>query len=105
MALTAVEQAQVDQLKKFIGDAIGTYTDEQLIALLTASDSFTVASNIWSEYAASTATLIDMSEGSSSRKLGSLYAQAQKMSAHFADLVPVSAAVAGATTTSKISRP
>jgi len=96
VALSADQQAQVDQLKKLLGAAVGNYTDDQLWALIVAAGGSlnSVAGDIWGEYAASTATLIDMKEGSSTRNLGDLYDQALKMSAHFknladGDLLPI----------------
>ena len=86
MALTTEQQIQVDALKRLLGASIGTYTDEQLWALIQAGTPInTIAATIWTEYAASVATLIDVSEGSSSRKLGSLYKQALEMAKSLTD--------------------
>uniref|UniRef100_A0AAU6R6I5 Head-to-tail adaptor n=1 Tax=Micrococcus phage Kurnik TaxID=3092208 RepID=A0AAU6R6I5_9CAUD len=107
MAYTPEQQAQIEALKRMLGGALGSYTDEQLFALISSGSSLTlIASNIWGEYAAETATLVDMSEGNSRRQLGDLYEQGMKMSLYFKGLAESEAP--GATTVSttrKIVRP
>ena len=57
-----------------------TYTDSQLYALLdSVGNQFEIAYRIWTEKAAATAGLVDISEGGSSRKMGDLFEQALEM--------------------------
>ena len=104
MALTEDQQTQVDALKRKLGEA-NTYTDDQLWVLIQTSPTLNaVASIIWGEYAASTATLVTMAEGSSRRNLGDLYTQATKMSLYFAGLDSAVAPTEGRTRTARIVR-
>lgn len=83
MALTVIEQAAVNALKKLIGYT--AYTDDELWAFLSAvgASQNGVAALIWSQKAAGTADLIDIKEGSSTRNLSQLSANATKMAAYF----------------------
>ena len=87
MALTPEQAAQVALLKTYAGDAVGTLTDDQLYELIAAQGNVQLAAgSLWSSYAAKHANLIDVSEGSSSRKLSNIYSQALKMADHFQEL-------------------
>lgn len=62
-----------------------TYTDEALAARIDAAGSLDlVAYEIWTEKAAKASSLVDISEGGSSRKMGDLQEQALRMAATFA---------------------
>lgn len=106
MALTE-EDLQVAQLKNLIGGAIGEYTDSQLWNMIqTGGTMNSIAARVWSEYAASTAVLVTVSEGSSRRQLGDLFKQAQSMAQYFRSLDEEdSPAVTGITQTMPIRRP
>lgn len=106
MALTADQQSQVDALKRLLGGALQNYSDDQLWALISSGATLNaIASQIWAEYAAATATLVNMSEGSSRRELGNLYNQAQKMSLYFRGLDANTDPTLGRTITRPIVRP
>jgi hypothetical protein len=62
------------------------YTDPDLSARLDAAggNANLVAYEVWTEKAAATAGMVDVSEGGSSRKMGDLYEQALSMAANFA---------------------
>lgn len=81
--MTPEDQAKVNALKKLIGTT--TYVDEQLLAILTSlADSINAAAaQIWTEKMSSTATLIDVKEGSSTRNLSDLHKNAGSMAAYF----------------------
>lgn len=105
MALTIPQQERVDALKRMLGDAAEGLTDEQLWALIASGLTFNaIASEIWTQYAAKTATLIDMSEGSSRRNLGDIYEQALRMAQFFRDADINDPSVTGRTRTRRIVR-
>lgn len=61
-------------------DDIAPYDDAALSTLLdNSTNSFLIAYEIWTQKAAATAGLVDVSEGGSSRKMGDLYEQALSM--------------------------
>ena len=108
MALTQEQFLAVEDLKRLVNaSVVGNLTDDDLYAILASVDSDTnlAASRLWGMYAAATATLVDVAEGSSRRQLGDLYEQALKMSAHFAEVsVMASSADAAGSSTSYIRR-
>ncbi len=64
------------------------YTDEMLGARIDASsDLRSLASDIWLEKSARYASMVDVREGNSDRKLSQLHAQASKMAASYAGSV------------------
>lgn len=80
--------AALDSLKRLIGEH--TLSDDQLKAILEATKredgSYNVnaaARDVWLQKAAGYAELVDVTEGSSSRKLSSLYSQALAMAGRF----------------------
>lgn len=80
--------AALDSLKLLIGEH--TLSDDKLKVLLEANKnpdgSYNVnaaARDVWLQKAAGYAELVDVTEGSSSRKLSSLYSQALAMAARF----------------------
>lgn len=82
---TAIE---VQALRLLIAeDTKDTYSDEALATRLDAASGSadTVAYQVWTEKAAATAGLVDISEGGSSRKMGDLYEQAINMAKVFAE--------------------
>jgi hypothetical protein len=61
-------------------DTQDPYTDAELGVMLdAAANQYVVAYEIWTNKAAATAGLVDISEGGSSRKMGDLYEQALSM--------------------------
>lgn len=80
-------------------DDIAPYTDAALSDRIDAAGSLDeLAYQIWLEKAAAAASLVDISEGGSSRKQGDLYEQYLSMAGNFADRV-TSGAPPGATRT------
>jgi len=80
--------SEVQALRLLIAeDDEATYSDINLAARLDASSGSadSVAYQIWTEKAAATAGLVDISEGGSSRKMGDLYEQAIAMAKVFAE--------------------
>lgn len=84
--------AEIAQLRLLIAESedLPPYTDVALGARIDAAQSELnlVAYDVWTEKAASAASLVDISEGGSSRKMGDLYEQALSMAAHFGSQVP-----------------
>lgn len=81
--------AEVSALRLLIAepDDSNGWTDEKLSGLLDAGESAnTVASGIWTSKAATYASLVDVSESGSSRKLSDMHRQALSMSDHFGGL-------------------
>lgn len=81
---------QITALRSLVDDLSGEdqmFSDEDLSAQLDVANGDTrlAASTVWSLKAARYSNLVDVTEGSSSRKLGSLYKNALEMSKHFAD--------------------
>lgn len=70
-------------------DPTGIYTDAVLGALIDAAsgDLNKTAYEVWTQKAAASAELVDISEGGSSRKMGDIYEQALTMAKFFADKV------------------
>lgn len=65
-------------------DDTNGWTDAKLGALLDTPMTINAsASHVWSVKAAELATLVDVAESGSSRKLGDLYKNAKEMAAHF----------------------
>jgi len=80
--------AEVQALRLLIAeDNETTYSDFDLAARLDAASGSadSVAYQVWTEKAAATAGLVDVSEGGSSRKMGDLYEQAIAMAKVFAE--------------------
>lgn len=107
MALTADQLSQVERLKLLVGGALGDYTDEQLWGLIQTGGTLnSIAAQVWSEYAAQTAVLVNVAEGSSRRQLGDLFKQAQSMAQYFLSLDElVDPTPVGVTQTMPIRRP
>jgi hypothetical protein len=68
---------QISALRLLIAEPTADeYDDEALATRLDAADSeYAVASEIWIEKAAQTATLVDVIEGGSHRKMGDIHEQ------------------------------
>jgi len=84
MALTVTEAILVAQLRELTGitDTTDPHTDEQMLARITLDGSAEeAAAVIWTSKAASYATLTDVNEGASSRKLSQLHGNALTMAA------------------------
>lgn len=103
--MTPEEIRLVAELKRRIGD--NDRTDEDLLALLAVYglDVNRAAAEIWSEKTAQYAELIDISEGSSVRKLSQLHNQAAAMVKRFSELAtPATPGIDGAAYTAPITR-
>lgn len=82
--------ADIAALRLLIAEPdVETYTDAMLGAEIDADDGDLnkAAFNIWTQKAARSAELVDISEGGSSRKMGDIYEQALSMAKHFAGLI------------------
>lgn len=67
-------------------DECGGWDDDQLSAIIDGTDTLNAAaSKVWYLKAGRLATLVDVSESGSSRKLGDLYKNAQAMGALYAN--------------------
>lgn len=79
---------EVKALRALLGPAVGEYTDPQLSDMLDAAggDVNVVAANLWSGYASSSATLVNISESGSSRSMGDIYKNAMAMAKYFRGL-------------------
>lgn len=80
--------AEVLKLRELIDDAgvPQQFSDDYLSATIDSSNTVNAsASNIWRIKASKYASLVDVTEGSSSRKLSSLYKQALEMANSFQD--------------------
>jgi len=73
-------------LRRYVDESTETvYTDADLLTRIsTATSLYSLAADIWLEKAARYSRLVDMQEGSSSRKLSQLSAHAMQMSAQYA---------------------
>ena len=87
-------------------DNVEPYTDAALGGRLDAAsgDGNLVAYQIWTEKAATTADLVDISEAGSSRKMGDLHEQALGMAKHFAGLVSGGGPTEGVTRVVRLRR-
>ncbi len=76
------------RLRGYIGDPLpgsSAWTDPELTDLLQETGSvLAAAEQVWRSKAAAFATLTDVTEGNSTRKLSALYDQALKMAANLA---------------------
>ena len=98
---------QIAELRDLVAepDDANGWTDEKLGNLIDASDSLNaVASQIWSRKAAMYATLVDVSESGSSRKLSDLHKNALAMGAFYATQGDGAAPVTSAPIVSRIRR-
>lgn len=70
-------------LRRYIDDPDKTYSDSELSQRLdeAAGSKAVVARDIWVEKMAAAASLVNVSEGGSSRGLGALFDRAEKMAA------------------------
>lgn len=92
MALSADQQAQVDELKDLAN--VGSLSDEQLWGIIDVEGSVNAAaSRLWAKTAKETANLFDIKEGSSSRNMSSIHKQAVEMSKYFEEKAGADAAV------------
>lgn len=95
---------QLVQLKNLVVET--EYDDTALHELIDTLGVNTAAARIWREKAASTATLIDISEGSSRRNLSAIHKQALSLADYFTGLAEVERpSAARATRTRQIVRP
>lgn len=105
---TLPDPQKIAQLKSLAGAAATGLADDDiwLLYVENGSNMNKTAAVLWTKYAASSANLIDVSEGSSSRKLSSIHAQALKMAQHFEslELPPIVPLDEGQTRTVRITR-
>jgi hypothetical protein len=86
-------------------DNTAPYTDETLGAILDAAASTqAAASSVWTQKAASYATLVNVSESGSSRNLGDLHKNALAFAKFFNDAEPDSPTTRVGTRISKLRR-
>lgn len=80
----------VQQLRRLIAepDDSNGWDDTRLSELLDEEDAtvYSAASQAWTQKAAEAATLVDVSESGSSRKLGDVRKNALEMAAHYSSL-------------------
>lgn len=77
---------QIARLREYIAEptSVDPYTDAQLSLIIDQEGTPEAAAyRVWTAKGAKTSTLVDVSEGGSSRKLGSLAAQAFSMAERF----------------------
>lgn len=88
MALTETQQDQVDALKRLVGDVTVAELDDQDMydILQDEGDSNAAAARVWGIKAAKAADLVDVREGTSTRPLSQLSANALRMQAYYAAL-------------------
>lgn len=98
-----VPQELIDELREATAVTVTEYTDMKLgerLALSRDPDgSFNVdraAAQLWTAKAATFAELVDVDEGGSSRKLGSLHKNAMAMAAHYGTKAESAVVVASA---------
>lgn len=106
MALTNMQQDQVDAFKKLVGDTEG-FDDQDLYDILIAlGNENSAAAHVWRIKASNAADLIDVREGSSTRPLSQLRANALSMAEHYSGLAASERSSAGTRTkTRAIVRP
>lgn len=99
---------QVSALRLLIAEPDDTdpYTTTTLFARIDAAgaDLDRLAYEIWTEKAAAFATLVDISEGGSSRKSGDLHEQALAMAKVFADRAIAGEAPPGSSSRTRVYR-
>ena len=82
---------EIARLRRLINEPedADPYTDQYLEALIDAADGdVTVATyNIWTDKAAEFSTLVDISEGGSSRKQSQAFTNAQQMASYFRSMI------------------
>jgi hypothetical protein len=82
---------QIAELRLLIAEPTAdVYTDAILGSIIDARSGEMNGSayDVWVQKAASSAELVDISEGGSSRKMGDVYEQALSMARHFAGATP-----------------
>lgn len=83
-------EAEIARLRLMIAEPDAEkYTDEALATVIDESGSLPKAAyEVWTQKAAASAELVDISEGGSSRKMGDVYEQALTMAKFYSDQVP-----------------
>lgn len=85
MSLTLEQQRIINAIKSRVGDT--ALTDEELYALFVEKNSVNaVAAEVWSQKAGEAGDFIDITEGSSTRKLSQIATQAREMAAFYSSL-------------------
>lgn len=98
---------QITELRELINDTVAPFqfTAPQLGTFIDTNESLRAAASlVWTVKASKLVGLVDVSEGSSSRKLSQLYQQALAMSTFYSD-APSTASRAGKSGTRAIVRP
>lgn len=98
---------QIADLRRLINepDDVEPFTDAVLTVRIDADpDLKSLAAIIWREKAATFASLVDVKEGNSDRKLSQLYKQALEMASNFSAEVAVIATTTRVSRTRKIER-
>jgi len=100
--------SEIAQLRALINDPdADVYTDEQLAAAIDAAGGVNgAAADIWTQKAAASSTLVNVSESGSSRSLGDLQKNALAMARQFRELAEqASPGGVGSVRIRRISRP
>lgn len=94
MGLTQEQQLIVVEIRSRIGDS--ALTEDELFDLYTSLQNVNaVAAEVWARKAGSAGDFIDITEGSSTRKLSQIATQAQVMAKFYADLAEGSISTTG----------
>jgi hypothetical protein len=99
-------QEQIDKLRQYVAEPDETdFTDETLAAIIDASASLNAAAvEVWDMKAASLSTLVDISEGGSSRKNSDLAKNALLMRGLFQGRIDLAAESARGTVIRRLAR-
>lgn len=98
---------QIDTLRRYIAepDSSGDWSDETLSAIIDSSLTLNDAAiEVWDAKAAAAASLVDISEGGSSRKNSDVLKNAQAMAALFRGRAADAVETARGTTIKRLSR-
>lgn len=99
---------QITALRAMIGqpDNVEPWTDAVLGTIIDAAkgELNTAAYNVWTSKAASTASLVDVTEGGSSRKMSDVHKNALAMASVFRGLIPPDTSVTGGARLYRITR-
>ena len=101
--------AQISELRSLINDLTDPYTFDAaaLSSYIDATDGDVrlAASTVWTIKASRLANLVDVTEGTSSRRLGSLYKQALEMATYYGGGSAAGGSPAARSGTRAITRP
>lgn len=100
---------EIARLRRLIGEPnnVAPYDDAYLGSVIDGSGGsvYAAAHGVWTDKAAEYSSLVDITEGGSSRKQSQVFENAQKMAASFEKFTPNAPSSSRASTTRKIVRP